>query len=67
MTELTKSGNEISKLMLQALAPTLPGAHIGKHYGHLAVYELLSLKYRFRSIIRLSCPLHRYVRQSCEV
>ena len=30
MTELTTSGNEIAKLMLQALAPTLHGAHIGE-------------------------------------
>ena len=29
MRELTTSGNAIAKLMLQALAPTLPGAHIG--------------------------------------
>lgn len=29
MTELTTAGNEIAKLMLQNLAPTLPGAHIG--------------------------------------
>lgn len=29
MTELTNAGNELSRLMLQDLAPTLPGAHIG--------------------------------------
>ena len=29
MKELVLSGNALSKLMLQALAPTLPGAHIG--------------------------------------
>ena len=30
MRELTTSGNTIAKLMLEALAPTLHGAHIGK-------------------------------------
>lgn len=30
MNELVLSGNMIAKLMLQALAPTLPGAHIGQ-------------------------------------
>ncbi|TFK88878.1 carbohydrate esterase family 16 protein, partial [Polyporus arcularius HHB13444] len=34
MTELTTSGNEIAKLMLQALAPTLHGAHIGLFDSH---------------------------------
>lgn len=29
MAELVLSGNLLTKLMLQALAPTLPGAHIG--------------------------------------
>ncbi|KII92682.1 carbohydrate esterase family 16 protein [Plicaturopsis crispa FD-325 SS-3] len=29
MRELTQTGNAIAKLLLQALAPTLPGAHIG--------------------------------------
>lgn len=28
--ELTVSGNALAKLMLDALAPTLPGAHIGE-------------------------------------
>lgn len=31
MNELTNSGNEIAKLMLQQLAPTLHGAHLGKY------------------------------------
>jgi hypothetical protein len=31
MTEMTRSGNKLTQLMLQALAPTLPGAHIGWH------------------------------------
>ena len=30
MKELTTSGNAIAKLMLQALAPTLHGAHLGR-------------------------------------
>ena len=30
MNELTTSGNAIAKLMLQALAPKLHGAHIGE-------------------------------------
>ncbi|KAI0754371.1 GDSL lipase/esterase [Daedaleopsis nitida] len=34
MNELTTSGNAIAKLMLQALAPTLHGAHIGLFDSH---------------------------------
>ena len=30
MTELTRAGNALSRLMLKDLAPQLPGAHIGK-------------------------------------
>ena len=30
MTELTTTGNALSKALLKALAPTLPGAHIGE-------------------------------------
>ena len=29
MTEMTTTGNELARLYLQNLAPTLPGAHIG--------------------------------------
>lgn len=29
MNEMTTAGNELQRLMLQNLAPTLPGAHIG--------------------------------------
>lgn len=29
MTELTTAGNALAELMLQSLAPTLHGAHIG--------------------------------------
>lgn len=31
MRELVNSGNALSKALLQLLAPTLKGAHIGKH------------------------------------
>ena len=34
MRELTTSGNAIAKLMLQALAPKLRGAHIGEFTMH---------------------------------
>ncbi|KAF9465452.1 GDSL lipase/esterase [Collybia nuda] len=34
MTELVLSGNAITKLMLEALAPKLPGAHIGLFDSH---------------------------------
>ncbi|KAG6915474.1 hypothetical protein DXG01_011305 [Tephrocybe rancida] len=34
MTELVLSGNALTKLMLQALAPTLPGSHIGLFDAH---------------------------------
>ncbi|KAF8896578.1 GDSL lipase/esterase [Infundibulicybe gibba] len=34
MTELSLSGNALTKLMLQALAPTLHGAHIGLFDSH---------------------------------
>ncbi len=32
MTELVAGGNEISKLMLQMLPESLPGAHIGLYF-----------------------------------
>ncbi|KAG6872551.1 hypothetical protein C0995_008895 [Termitomyces sp. Mi166 len=34
MTELTLSGNALTKLLLTALAPTLPGSHIGYFDSH---------------------------------
>ncbi|KAF8968762.1 carbohydrate esterase family 16 protein [Flammula alnicola] len=34
MTELVLSGNALTKLMLQALAPTLPAAHVGIFDSH---------------------------------
>ncbi|KAG6824230.1 hypothetical protein H0H92_007605 [Tricholoma furcatifolium] len=34
MTEMSLSGNALTKLMLTALAPTLPGAHIGYFDSH---------------------------------
>lgn len=35
MSEMVVSGNAITKLMLEALAPTLSDAHIGTHYPTL--------------------------------
>ena len=32
MAELTSAGNALARLMLQDLAPTLPGAHVGMTY-----------------------------------
>ena len=32
MNEIVATGNEIAKLMLQALAPTLQGAHVGQSH-----------------------------------
>ncbi|KAJ7471170.1 GDSL lipase/esterase, partial [Mycena galericulata] len=34
MTEMTRSGNRLTQLMLQALAPTLPGSHIALFDSH---------------------------------
>lgn len=47
MTELTTSGNEIAKLMLQALPSSLPGAHIGSYDScsfelSLIIYNVLN-------------------------
>lgn len=40
MTELTHSGNAIAKLMLEALAPSLHGAHIGQWHIRVSVVAL---------------------------
>lgn len=32
MNEMTTTGNELARLMLQNLAPTLPGAHVGVYH-----------------------------------
>ena len=42
MTELTRAGNEISKLMLQILAPTLSGAHLGLFDSHQLFTDMLN-------------------------
>ncbi|TCD62320.1 hypothetical protein EIP91_007060 [Steccherinum ochraceum] len=42
MTELTTGGNEIAKLMLQALPSTLPGAHIGLFDSHALFTDMLA-------------------------
>ena len=39
--ELVNSGNALSKALLELLAPTLPGAHIGLSF--LRIYDLRSL------------------------
>ena len=36
MSELTAAGNALSRLMLQALAPSLPGAHVGEALDYLS-------------------------------
>ena len=38
MRELTTSGNTIAKLMLEALAPTLHGAHVGE-FGSVIISD----------------------------
>ncbi|KAF9478581.1 hypothetical protein BDN70DRAFT_933290 [Pholiota conissans] len=42
MTELVLSGNALTKLMLQALAPTLPGAHVGIFDSHSLFADMFS-------------------------
>jgi len=42
MTELTTSGNEIAKLMLQALPASLPGAHIGLFDSHSLFTDIIA-------------------------
>ncbi|KAI0077356.1 carbohydrate esterase family 16 protein [Panus rudis PR-1116 ss-1] len=42
MTELTTSGNEIAKLMLQDLAPKLHGAHLGLFDSHGLFTDMLN-------------------------
>ena len=55
MTELTLSGNAISKLMLQALAPTLRDSHIGASGpGALAPSRLLTTRQRCSTPTRSS-------------
>lgn len=47
MTELVNGGNEISKLLLQNLPSTLPGAHIGE-YG----LDIREQSFNFLPIVR---------------
>ncbi|THH26384.1 hypothetical protein EUX98_g7799 [Antrodiella citrinella] len=42
MTELTQGGNEIARLMLQALPSSLPGAHIGLFDSHALFTDMLA-------------------------
>lgn len=43
MAEMVQTGNEISKLMLQALPATHPGAHIGPYPSDLFFSGLTEL------------------------
>ena len=38
MKELTSAGNEIAKLLLEDLVPSLEGAHVGKLYLGIEVF-----------------------------
>lgn len=40
MTEMVNAGNALSKALLQLLAPTLPGAHLGKNVPAINMYKL---------------------------
>ncbi|KZW01313.1 hypothetical protein EXIGLDRAFT_830062 [Exidia glandulosa HHB12029] len=42
MTELTSAGNALSKLMLQALAPSLPGSHIALFDSHALFTDIFN-------------------------
>ncbi|KAF5381805.1 hypothetical protein D9615_005589 [Tricholomella constricta] len=42
MTELALSGNALTKLMLQALAPSLPGSHIGIFDSHALFADIFA-------------------------
>ncbi|KZV78749.1 carbohydrate esterase family 16 protein [Exidia glandulosa HHB12029] len=47
MTELTLAGNALSKLMLQALAPTLPGSHIALFDSHALFTDMFNHPSRY--------------------
>ncbi|KAJ7723270.1 GDSL lipase/esterase [Mycena maculata] len=40
MTEMTRSGNRLTQLMLQTLAPTLPGSHIALFDSHALFQDM---------------------------
>ncbi|KAL4254644.1 SGNH hydrolase superfamily protein [Abortiporus biennis] len=42
MSELVAAGNELQKLMLQNLAPTLPGAHVGLFDSHGLISDIIA-------------------------
>ena len=54
MTELTTAGNAVAKLMLQALSPSLHGAHIGTSVVHIT--HIYADRFLFRAV-RLSRAL----------
>lgn len=41
MTEMVNAGNALSRALLQILAPTLPGAHVGRHFGRFLSFVIL--------------------------
>ncbi|KAJ7198873.1 GDSL lipase/esterase [Mycena pura] len=47
MTELTHSGNKLTELMLRALAPTLPGAHIALFDSHSLFQDMFNHPARY--------------------
>ncbi|KAJ7020161.1 hypothetical protein C8F04DRAFT_1145281 [Mycena alexandri] len=47
MTEMTRSGNRLTQLMLQALAPTLPGAHIALFDSHSLFQDMFDHPARY--------------------
>lgn len=47
MTELTHAGNALSKALLELLAPTLPGAHIGYFDSHTFFEDMLANPHKF--------------------
>lgn len=41
MTEMVNAGNALSRALLQVLAPTLPGAHVGRHLCRVFSFVIL--------------------------
>jgi hypothetical protein len=44
MKELVASGNALTKLMVTALAPSLPGATVGGYISNCAIAALMTFK-----------------------
>ncbi|KAJ7148757.1 GDSL lipase/esterase [Mycena crocata] len=47
MTEMSRSGNKLTQLMLQALAPKLPGAHIALFDSHSLFQDMIDHPARY--------------------